>query len=294
VASDCHRAVRWEVDRIQHALAPTRVPIVLLKGAAYVLGELAAARGGVFSDVDILVPERALAGVEAALVGHGWKPVKLDPYVQRRYRNWMHQLPPLRHRHRGTIVDVHHAILPKTGRLRPDSDALLQAVQPLPGTRCAVLAPTDMLLHSAAHLFKHGELRTGLRDLVDMHLLVQEFGTDAIFWERLLARARTLHLTRPLSYALRYCSRFLGTPVPRAFTGGGKPCGRAGLTLRVMDWLVSRSLLPHEPEALAGATRFARHVLYMRSHWLRMPPHLLAPHLVRKALVRSSTPRPHG
>lgn len=137
-------------------------------------------------------------------------------------------------------------------------------------------------------------MRTGLRDLVDMHLLVQEFGTDAIFWERLLARARTLHLTRPLSYALRYCSRFLGTPVPRAFTGGGKPCGRAGLTLRVTDWLVSRSLLPHEPEALAGATRFARHVLYMRSHWLRMPPHLLAPHLVRKALVRSSTPRPHG
>ena len=206
----------------------------------------------------------------------------------------MHELPPLRHRHRGTFVDVHHTILPRTGRLRPDPNELLQAVRPLSGTRCAVLAPTDMLLHSAAHLFQDGELRTGLRDLVDMHLLVQEFGADDAFWERLMARARTLGLARPLSYALRYCSRFLGTRVSRPFMEDGGPCRRAGAVLRVMDWLVARSLLPHEPEAPPGATRFARRVLYMRSHWLRMPPHLLAPHLLRKAFARASTARPHG
>ena len=55
--------------------------------------------------------------------------------------------------------------------------------------------------------------------------------------------------------------------------------------LLTMDRLVPRVLLPegcHGSEAGAGASL----LLYMRSHWLRMPPWLLLPHLARQAIHR--------
>jgi hypothetical protein len=65
-------AVRREVAYIDRALAAAGVPIVLLKGAAYLIAGLSAARGRVFADIDILVPRGALGAVEAALMLHGW------------------------------------------------------------------------------------------------------------------------------------------------------------------------------------------------------------------------------
>src|SRR5260221_12124484 len=56
-------AVRREVAYIDRAVATKGIPIVLLKGAAYLLAGLRAARGRIFSDIDILVPRRALAEV---------------------------------------------------------------------------------------------------------------------------------------------------------------------------------------------------------------------------------------
>ena len=122
-------AVRREIAYIDRALAPTGVPIVLLKGAAYLVAGLRAARGRIFSDIDILVPRSALAEVEAALMLEGWASAKTTAYDQRYYRRWMHELPPLRHINRQTLLDVHHAILPLTARLKPDSAKLLAAAQ---------------------------------------------------------------------------------------------------------------------------------------------------------------------
>ena len=53
-------SVRREVAYIDRALAATGVPVVLLKGAAYLFAGLPAARGRIYSDVDILVPRDAL------------------------------------------------------------------------------------------------------------------------------------------------------------------------------------------------------------------------------------------
>jgi hypothetical protein len=161
VASNEDAIVRWEVNRIAHALARQDIPIVLLKGAAYVMWELPVARGRFSSDVDILVPKASIANVERALIDHGWRHIKLDDYDQFFYRHWSHELSPLQHHDRGTIVDVHHTILPPTGRLHPDPAKLLAASVPLTGTRFSVLAPADMVLHSAAHAFQDGDLTRG-------------------------------------------------------------------------------------------------------------------------------------
>ncbi len=278
-------AVRREVAFIDRALAATGVPVVLLKGAAYLVAGLSAARGRMFSDIDILVPQGALANVEATLLLHGWHTSKTTAYDQRYYRRWMHELPPLRHISRQTVLDVHHAILPITARLKPDSAKLLAASRPVAGEpRLRVLAPVDMVLHSATHLFCNEDVGNSLRDLVDLDSLLREFASEASFWPRLTVRAGELDLTRPLYYALRYAVRLLDTPVPGRVLGAAE-IGRPPTLLRgLMDALFLRTLQPNP--ASAGVASLARGSLYVRAHWLRMPPLLLAQHLAVKALRR--------
>jgi hypothetical protein len=191
--------VRREVANIADALRQVGVPIVLLKGAAYVLADLPPAAGRMFSDVDILVPWDRLADVESALMLAGWATMKTSKYDQLYYRRWAHELPPLQHIHRQTVLDVHHAILPSTARLKPASTKLLEAARPLDGhERVFILAPADLVLHSMSHLFYNEEWSHGLRDLSDLDLLLRHFSATAGFWEQLIGRARGVDLTRNL------------------------------------------------------------------------------------------------
>src|SRR5258705_11282712 len=86
-------AVEREVAFLGKALATVNVDLVLLKGAAYLIAGLPAARGRVFSDVDILVPHGKLSEVESALMLHGWSTMHHDAYVHRNYRHGIHEFP---------------------------------------------------------------------------------------------------------------------------------------------------------------------------------------------------------
>ena len=288
-AAHGERIIRWELNRIERALVHLAVPVLLLKGAAYVAAELPVAKGRLASDVDIMVPRAALVDVEQALLEAGWEPAKLEPYDQRYYRTWMHELPPLRHSERGTFVDVHHTILPLTARLKPDPDQLWSRARRLGAGRLRVLAPTDMVLHSATHLFHDGDLNRSLRDLIDLCDLLVYFGADSSFWHDLVSRAATLGLGRPLFYALRYCRSLLQLDVPEEVTCAVAAFAPPMPILGVMDRLVTRTLVPRE---MQGRTdHAAAMLLFMRSHWLRMPPGLLMPHLTRQAVARFATLR---
>lgn len=287
VAEHHQRGVRWEMNRICRELRGTGVVPVLLKGTAYVMADLPPARGRVSRDIDLLVPRDALAAVESSLRGHGWLSLDDDEYDDYYYRTWMHELPPLRHCERGTVIDLHHAILPRTGRLHPDTDLLLQASRPVADGVFRVLSPEDMWLHSAAHLFQDGDLHGGLRDVTDLDLLLRHFGEhESGFWDRLVPRAEQLQLGRPLFYAIRFTRRLLQTPVPSEVmvaVGAHAPSWPVG---PLMDRLALRVLVPEMRDGESWSQTSARLLLYIRSHWLRMPPGLLARHLARKALKR--------
>jgi hypothetical protein len=286
LASRHRQAVLFEVRQIRAALARAGVPLVLLKGAAYVAAGLPAAAGRLFSDVDILVPKARLLDVESALMLHGWGSTHHDPYDQRYYREWMHELPPMEHIRRRTVIDVHHAILPETAAVRPDPALLRAAAVSVQGDAgLVVLAPADMVLHSAVHLFSDGQFHHGLRDLFDIHRLLLHFGATPGFWDTLAPRARELELERPLFYALRYCSRLLGTPVPAAVLAQVAPAGPQRLQLALMDQLFGRALLPFHPSCADRLSVVAGALLYIRGNWLRMPPLLLTRHLLHKALL---------
>ena len=123
------------MNRVERALRDLNVPVVLLKGGAYVMAGLPAGRGRLMSDLDILVPRERLPEVEGALSARGWETLEADSYDDYYYRNWTHELPPMRHRDRNTELDVHHTILPPLGSLKPDPALLFDAARPLAGTR---------------------------------------------------------------------------------------------------------------------------------------------------------------
>lgn len=267
------RTARWEARDAARLLGGRGYPIVLLKGAAYVVADLPPAVGRSVGDLDILVPRAAIANAEAQLRAGGWEPLKTDAYDDAYYRQWMHELPPLAHSQRGSVIDVHHTILPLTARIRPDADALIEdSVSVADGLQ--VLSPPDMVLHSVAHLFYDGDFEGGLRNLWDIHRLLTHFDSPG-FRAALADRAQRHQLGEPLARALRFAREFFGTAVDPALAGRAT----------ALDRLIRRRLLARDAWGRPTAPA-VRRALYVRSHWLRMPPAMLARHLFTKWRMR--------
>lgn len=286
VAQRHREAVEWEIVQLKQALDGVGLPLILLKGAAYLAAGLSAAEGRSFSDIDILVPKDRIHQAEAALMLHGWAASHHSAYDDRYYREWMHELPPMQHGRRMTVVDVHHAILPLTASSKPDSAKLIGAARALPGRPGVMaLSPLDMVVHSACHLFHEEELEKGLRDLCDLDALLRDFAALPGFWPELLARASELDLERAVFYALRFSHRLLATPVPADMLERAARFGPGPLLTTLMDGLYGRALLPPHPSCEDGRSGLARRMLFVRAHWLRMPPTLLVRHLAHKAAV---------
>ncbi len=287
----------WEAEMCRRALAPLGIQPVLLKGTAYAAAGLPNAAGRQIGDLDILVPRDRLDEVEAALLGAGWEWVKDDPYDQCYYRDHMHELPPLIHRERDRMVDVHHTILPLTAGPTPDAAALLASAVLLPsrlregpgvglsnqtdagrpappptppagGRGLRILSSTDMICHAAAHLIADGDLAGGLRNLWDIDRLLRLFAaSEPDFWPDLASRARHHQLRPAVHRAARLAHRIFATPIPP-------------------DWATS-----NPPDPLFAAHLFARDDwgsetcpllrlgFYARSHLIRMPLPMLMRHL---------------
>jgi hypothetical protein len=280
--------ISWEVNRLLWALKGINVPLILLKGSAYLLAGLPPARGRIFADVDLLVPEERIGEIEERLVERGWFKTQIDPYDDRYYRVWMHEIPPLRHRERGTEIDIHHRLLPKTSHLKSDPASLFTAARPLADPRLRVLAPADMVLHALVHLFLEGDPDEGLRlrDLLDVHDLLCHHGAEPGFWSDLGPRARALGFERPLYYGLHHAQRLFGTPIPPDVLQVLEDAAPPWPIRELMNRLIPLALLPGHPDHTSRWAAVARWLIYVRAHWLRMPPGLLAKHLSHKAWLR--------
>jgi hypothetical protein len=281
------RSALWEADCARSALADYSGKLVLMKGTAYAAAGLKAGEGRHIGDLDIMVAREDLPVVEAALLAEGWEWVRDDAYDDGYYRDHMHELPPLIHKIRDRMIDVHHTILPLTARPKPDASAMLEGAQSLnpvrpelvegqegSGERAStssgrtdslyIFSPTDMVIHSAAHLFADGELDGGLRNLWDIHCLLSEFA-DEQFWPALESRAEHHQLWPAVHRAARLAHQLYSTEVPNDWRGGRD------------RWYVQR--LTARDGWGKGTRQFTRLAFYIRSHWLRMPPLMLVRHL---------------
>jgi len=238
------RSALWEVKRVAQALENVATPIVLLKGAAYIMLGLDMARGRIFSDIDILVYEEALDHCEASLKAHGWQIDEDNPFDEAYFRTWMHELPPMKHRVRHTLLDVHHSILPRTLRSMLNPRLLIDDLRPVMGERVRALAPVDMVLHAATHLFIYSDFHYAIRDLTDLDNLVRHFGEVQGFWNKLISRAEELNLITPCFYGIRYVQRYFGTPVPDDVNRNISRWRPGRFGLKILDLLVKQALDP--------------------------------------------------
>lgn len=283
-----HTLLTWELNRVLWALEGLDVPIVALKGVAYVLADLPAASGRFFADLDLLVPHADIEAVESRLLERGWIKLPISPYDDRYYRVWMHEIPPLRHRERENEIDIHHRILPRTSRFDFDPAPLFERTRPVAGSRARVLGAHDMVLHALVHLLLEGDPQEGLRlrDLVDVADLLRHFGHEPGFWDGLVPRAEQLGLGRPLYYGLRFARRLLALEVPDSVLLAASRWAPPWLVGVLMDRLLPLAILPGHPDHPTRRAALARWLLYARAHWVRMPPWLLVRHLVYKGWLR--------
>jgi hypothetical protein len=262
----------WEAEMARRALAPLDVPVILLKGTAFHAAGLDACQGRSVGDLDILVPRADIERVEQALLDAGWERLKpAEGYDDLYYRQWMHELPPLIHRTRDRMIDVHHTILPLTARPTPDAGALIANSVALEGG-LRILDPADMIVHAAAHLLADGDLAGGLRNLWDIDSLLRQFAAgDPDFWAKLDERAVRHQLRSAVRRAVRLANQLYATPIPPGWHGW-----------RLTDGLFRARLVARNAwgQERQKGLRFA---FYVRGHWLRMPPLMLARHLWTKA-----------
>ncbi len=284
LATRQRQSVRWEAHGLQAALGGLGVPVMLLKGAAYVMSPDQLGAGRMFGDIDVLVPRDALGEVESALMLDGWVTAKTDAYDQRYYREWMHELPPMMHIRRGTVIDVHHTILPLTARNVPDPARILARAAPVPGLPALhVPAAEDLLIHSVTHLVHEGELNNGLRDLHDIDSLLRKFGPTTGFWARLVAHAAGNDLAGPLALGLRLARTVFDSPVDAAALSALTAAADATWRRPWLPAVYAHALRPQSVTDKNLRAGLARLLIYVRAHALRMPVHLLLRHLTIKA-----------
>lgn len=281
------RKIMWEVNRIRRALMGFEGKIILVKGGAYIAQNLPCARGRHSVDIDILVAKNTLDRVEDYLLKAGYESQLLNEYDQKYYREWAHELPPLVHPDRLVEVDVHHTILQVTNKLSPQIDLMIEAAVPV-DDQISVLEPPDMLLHSIVHQFVDGTLKSSLRNLLEQHEMYTDFGRDPDFWTNFMARTELLGIGRPVFYSLRYCHYFLGTEIPEQVRRTSTRSSPGFIQLKLMDLMVKYCMVPYGKKRSKILDYLYTNGLFIRSHWLRMPPIMLASHLLRKLFRRVS------
>jgi hypothetical protein len=136
------------------------------------------------------------------------------------------------------------------------------------------------------HMFHAGELDNALRELFDLDAMLRRFGADAAYWPRLVERARDLGVTRPLHYAVHFAHAGLGTPVPRDVERELRRLGPPAPLRPVVHRLMWSSLLPERGERPSPSRGLAVYLMFLRAHWLRMPPGMLVRHLWTQARRR--------
>ena len=272
-------AAMWEAATMRRAVDP-RVPLVLLKGCAYAVCGDDAAAGRVFSDIDVLVRHQDLATVEADLTSVGWKPSRVNDYDCAYYRNWMHEVPPMEHVRRHTVVDLHHAINPPVSRFYVQPDTLFKCLEEVrPGL--FVLSAMDRIIHCALHLLQEGEPRKLLRDLYDLHLLFRQHHGSAKGIEQLRDRARVLNVDTLIDTAIGAAHAL--------FAAESNVKERSGWLQACVDRAAREA---NGSNTVAGG--MAGTALLAYSHWMKMPMNLLLPHLVRKSVMRMTSAKGAG
>ena len=274
--------VAFEAQELIRLLAPLNVNPVFLKGAAYSLARGACiGQGRTYSDIDILVPKASITAVEQRLALHGYFGEPMTPYDQQYYRKWTHEIPPIRHHSRGTVIDIHHNLVPPISGRAPEISHFLNHLK-ITEQGYQVLDLPAMTLHSIIHLLFNEEFKNGFRDLTDLHLLFGQFEQPEQ-WLALIELAEATCFSKELYLACRYCQKILQTKFPDDFYQQLQSKQSSLLNQAVLDFTFAHVLCPRHPVIDNWKHRLADTLGWLRGHWLKMPFSVLLWHTAVKS-----------
>ncbi len=202
---------------------------VLLKGAAALAQGLYPSRDlRLMTDIDVLITDTKRTESSNALVMLGYReynykeprPIVRDGLdVEPETPFPSYHGAPLVHAHTGIRVELHRALsVPQFAALLPAQDALRRAAPiSASGMTFSVLAPTDRIVHHVLHAQLHHQgaqsAIVGLRQLVDLAILVDAFGSD-IDWTDAGFRFASNGYADVLADYLAYLALLLDRRVP--------------------------------------------------------------------------------
>lgn len=279
-----------EVELLNEVLTEKNIVPIYLKGAAYVLNNLPVSTQRLFSDIDILLDKQDIDDAEFLLKCEGFVSEKTNDYDQKYYRMYMHEIPALRHLDRGTVLDLHHNILPVCGEHPVNIDLFKQFTISFTDARnneFKVLQPHAMFLHASVHLFNESEFDKGLRDLHDLVSLYSHFThQDEQFVEKVIDLAQKTELTKALYYSFQCIHNIFN--VELSMTASQFVLSqRAQIKFpKLYDYIFERVLIPYHKSCDSPSVKLAKFLAFCRGHLLRMPLRLLIPHLTRKTWLQ--------
>ena len=282
------RQVIYEVNKIENVFKQRQVQAIFLKGVAYILDDLPIGAWRLFSDIDILVNKTSIESAELALKLLGFVSQKTNDYDQHYYREFMHEIPPMQHTVRGSVIDLHHNILP-TCHVNPvDIELFKRTIKPCKSYSDAkVFADEALFLHSAVHLFHEGEFDKGLRDLCDLAEMYHFFSNKKQnFSQELIQFAKNTGQQHSLFLAFRYIEKILNVTLSEAAVAFNNQYLKSHHHTRLVDFIFMNVLVPHQERVLRNTNSLAFLFAYIRGHLLRMPLTLLIPHLLKKSWLR--------
>lgn len=282
--------IKNEAHDLHRLLKKISVEPIFLKGAAYVLSEDNNYLGRVMSDIDILVKKEELEHVEAVLRENDWTIKQLDNYDEQYYRKWAHEIPPYTHIYRGTTLDVHHTLLPPiTGHIISKAILFNQINQTTNSE--FVLSDELKALHSIIHLFFNEDFERSFRNLLDIHSLLNELENRQSL-EKFYLLSIELGFSKEIYYTIKL-RKFIFNRVPSTHEMQimNDLTFINAITSDLFTRLVLyRSFMPSHDLVNRPSIRFAKFLMYLRGHLLKMPLRILIPHFIikmRRAIVMS-------
>jgi hypothetical protein len=188
------------------------IPVMLIKGAAMILGYYHDAGACPTTDVDILIPEAQAVAAVAALLAAGYAGTgRYEGNVPEKFirTSFAHAF----RNPRGNELDLHWHLLYLRAFPGADADYWKHAVPAeLAGMRVWLPSATDALLLACLHGLGWSDT-SSLRWVADADYLIRQANID---WDRLGKYARWRGIALPLGMALRYLRDRLELPIPEA------------------------------------------------------------------------------
>jgi hypothetical protein len=274
-----------EMLKLEPFFSDAPYPCVLLKGCAYRLTELAMARGRVFSDIDILVPQQQFPDALQRLNEAGFIEFGMSDYDRRYYLRWSHQHPPLIHYLRGVSIDLHHHIYPVSSQENILIEPMLRQSIPLQGSSFAVPTKALMFVHACVHLFYQDETHKLVKDLWDLYQLYLDAIAEG---EANIVQAATdLNAQAAVYYAFDVLEWLFNIDVSAQALTQLKPFANHSQR-RSMRWLLAQLFNPQ-----SSCHRLAHFWWTIRGHLLKMGPMTLLYHSVAKSIEQYRERRIH-